>query len=555
MSSYSFSFHASRILLSLFCVSISFLSCKKDDSNPINPPPPGGGGLSNEAERTVVFDSINARIDALPRVDPDVDNLTMFQYLSTHPAFEAAGILKRSVWARFRDGRIFVFVNNFSTTDIDTLGLSSTVQVYGNPSDLPRSGASGENLPTNNGARIMNSLGPHFDQFGINLMNYTQAKIDITSWLQQSGYTPVSTTPTIDQLKTVAHDGVFYWTAHGSYGIARTGDTLFGVWTSNERTEISDTNLAADLNDGSIIYFSAPHDQGILGPINKSHYAITKNFVRKYMNFGPNSLVFINACLSDDADFRAEIFNKNAGMYLGWDNFTNAQRSVRVGRFFFDRSLGANVERPAISPPQKGYQLYDVYGFMYNVGLTQTTTNQGIASLNSNPSLPSVTLLRPIIYSVHPSYDETRILGWFGEDPGQGAASVRIGSTTVPIKSNGWVGATTISCDPVNIAGEVVVSVRGRKSHPALLTKFTGNLNYTLTGPGSLQKQIQVSIEFIADVRTYRLTGIDQPPAWWLPREIYAINTTGGTYQASGEHRDNQGNLIEQWSGSGSLHH
>jgi hypothetical protein len=107
-------------------------------------------------------------------------------------------------------------------------------------------------------------------------------------------------------------------------------------------------------------------------------------------------------------------------------------------------------------------------------------------------------------------------------------------------------------CDPIQIGGDVVVSVRGRKSHPVPLTKFRGTFDYTLRGRGSLTKRVSVTFEFLADVRTNRVS-VDETPQWRLPRPIFAINTTGGTFEASGEYRDSGGNLIATWAGSGSL--
>ncbi|GEM_PF-3982765 len=120
----------------------------------------------------------------------------------------------------------------------------------------------------------------------------------------------------------------------------------------------------------------------------------------------------------------------------------------------------------------------------------------------------------------------------------------------VPIRT--WAGATTIACDPVQDGGDVAVSVRGRRNHPVPPTKFRGTFDYTLHDRGTLTKRVSVTFEFLADVRTNRVR-VDEAPQWGLPPPIFAINTTGGTFEASGEYRDQQGNLVESWAGSGSL--
>jgi hypothetical protein len=157
--------------------------------------------------------------------------------------------------------------------------------------------------------------------------------------------------------------------------------------------------------------------------------------------------------------------------------------------------------------------------------------------------------LRPLVYSVNASASELRIVGWFGSSA-LGGASVTVGGRNVAIRS--WVGATTLVCAPVDDGGDVVVTVRGRKSHAVPLTKFYGSFTYSLTGRGSLRKQVSLNLEFLADVRTNRIQ-VDSSPSWDVPRVIFPIGTTSGTYQASGEYRDQQGNLVESWSGSGPL--
>jgi hypothetical protein len=97
-----------------------------------------------------------------------------------------------------------------------------------------------------------------------------------------------------------------------------------------------------------------------------------------------------------------------------------------------------------------------------------------------------------------------------------------------------------------------VVTVRGRKSKPVPLTKFSGSFDYTLHSRGTLTKRVSVSFDFLADVRTNRIR-VDEDPQWELPRTIFPIQTTGASYEASGEYRDNQNNLVESWSGSGGL--
>lgn len=401
----------------------------------------------------------------------------------------------------------------------------------------------------------MNGLGSAFDYEGEGggVIGFTEAASNIRSWLAVAGYTTVSSSPTIEELKQVSGDGVFYYSAHGDTVPMDEHNTIYslGLWTGTERTPAGDALYQSDLDAGRLWYFSAPHTAGMFGNRSETHYAITHEFVRTYMSFGPNSVVFINACKSAHPDFRDACIAKGAGMYIGWSNYAEAHKAVRTARFFFDRTLGANMEIPVLSPPQKGYQLYDVLAFMNTTGRDFTMhPTFGRANLEVYPYDASVTMLRPLVYSASPAGNELRILGWFGSNPGSGAATVTVGGTVVPIRN--WVGESTISCEPVQHGGDVVVSIRGLRSKPVPLTKFSGTFSYVLHGRGSLTKRFDFNVEFLADVRTNRIQ-VDQSPSWELPRTIFGLQTSGGTFEASGEYRDQQGNLVESWSGSGSV--
>lgn len=544
-----------RTLLAMtFLVTIMLsLSCKKDEPNPVGPPGGGGGstgGSVSDSVRMVVLDSLLAVISQLPEVDRDVDNQTVLQYVRSRPEFAASGARASGVWGRFQDGRLWAFLNNLEGLDTTWPGAEAKLEAMPSPRSAQ---IFSENLPQNNGARIMNSLGSAFDYSGVGQLGFTTLANDIRYWHQQSGYTPVNTEPSVDGLKNVYDDGVFYCSAHGDTVPDADGNMVYGMWTSTEKSPALDLVYKNDLDSGRLVYYTAAHTKGGIfsRDIPATHYAITHKFVREYMSFGPHSVVYINGCLSANAAFRDACIFKGADLYLGYSNYVEAFRAARIAHFYFDRAFGAGVEDPVLSPPQKGYQIYDVWGFMYTNGLDYTNhPKYGRATLLQYPQLANVTMLRPLIYAVVASSTELRILGWFGENPGSGAATVKVGNTTVPIQS--WAGATTIVCSPVQDGGDVVVSVRGRKSHPVPLTKFQGTFDYTVHGRETLTRHVLVSFEFLADVRTNRVR-VDESPQWQLPRSIFPINLTGASFEASGEYHDAQGMLVESWGGSGSL--
>ena len=201
--------------MTLIFVLIACLSCKKDEPNPVGPPGGGGGGggTISDSLRAIVYDSLLAQINRLPQVNRDADNQVIYQYVRSRPEFASAVVTPSGVWAKFRDGRIWRYVNNLHGTDTSWSRPTPTLEVT---SSSRRTLTPLENLPQNNGARVMNALGSAFDYSGAEL-SWTEGANNIRSWLQQAGYTPVPSAPTVDELRTVSGDGVFYMGSHGCY--------------------------------------------------------------------------------------------------------------------------------------------------------------------------------------------------------------------------------------------------------------------------------------------------------------------------------------------------
>ncbi len=528
-------------------------ACKKEAS-PVGPDQNFVQTSVGDSIRMVVLDSLESRINSLAGSDRNVSNQAILTYLQSRSEFEASGIeTDGSVWGRFTDGRLFVFANNFSAPDT------------GAPPGIPGSAmfrpafssfAQVSNLPQNSDARLLNSLGSAFDYTGFGLTGFSETITDLAAWFNSAGYTPVSgASAAVNALKSVAGDGVFYWSAHGAFGKDRPGNKVYGVWTSTERDTSWEFVYKKDLDDGNLIYFSAPHEKGsLLGKdVSKIHYAITAKFVTQYMSFGQNSVVFINACSSFDQAFRDACKTKGAGMYIGWTAPTNPHDAVKSARFYFDRMLGTNMQDPVENPPQRPFDHHLIVEDMYYKGLDVSgTAEYGPAALYYDESAGDVDLLAPSILQAYifpiPGDNDFYIDGLFGDNPA-GGGTVLVGGSPLTIKL--WQ-PTKITCSRPTTGGDLVVRVRGRQSNAIQLTQWSVTIDYTVTGPGTLKRNIVMNVDLISDIHSFRLRPA-VPPIFFNPRYTHTLGTSSCTYECSGEYRDEENELIEAWSGSGSV--
>jgi hypothetical protein len=185
-----------------------------------------------------------------------------------------------------------------------------------------------------------------------------------------------------------------------------------------------------------------------------------------------------------------------------------------------------------------------------------STPEWGPAQLKTIPTIPYTNILVPSIFQAYhdpiPGSNDFYIDGLFGDDPGQGAATVTVGGTALGIRE--WVYSTKLRLDPPTHGGNVQVSVRGRKSNITQYSEYHAVFDYTLNGRGSLKQHIVMNVDFLADVH-YARNYIAVPPIYPFPRYIQVLNTSHATYECSGEYRNPKDTAFveEWWTGSGSV--
>ena len=429
--------------------------CSKKADNITGPPGTGGGGggTASDSLRNSVLDSVVA----FTSQSPTPSDQAVLQFFRGRRAFEASGIAPDgSVWARFTDGKMLIYVSNFQPASAP-------------PSPFNRSDGNGyggrtENLPGTLKARILNSLGTAFEDAGS-----AEAVQSIRSWLDNAGYTsPLgSSTAGVNDLKQVSGDGIFYMSAHGGMCQARDSTTIYAIWTADEASPASDAGLKLDLDSSYVVYMVATHDRGFLGNTTSKHYAITPKFVNRYMSFGSNSLVYFNACSSNDPTMRAACMSKGAAVYVGWSKPAKSDVAFHAARYLFDRLLGANQFEPE-NPHQRPFY-YTVVGYDMTMRGYDTCTVEGypLCQLKFTPSFMPYSgtslKLAPSIIDVTPLLSPVNTMdidGLFGSEQG----TVSLGNTDLGIVN--WA-AEKVRCTVPETGGNLTVKVRGIKSNVA----------------------------------------------------------------------------------------
>jgi len=181
----------------------------------------------------------------------------------------------------------------------------------------------------------------------------------------------------VKTLAAVKNVGFLYLDGDSGWGKPKddSGVRLYGIRTDTLVTPSREIEFDAERTLGHLIEHTG--DTGIRvmvdgpdGPteiwIEDTRYAITERFVRNYMSFRPDSVVWINASFSNygaSASFVKAFHDKNAAVYLGWDysvlSAGQLSDSYKSATYFIDRMVGANLHPVKEDPPQRPFP-YDL---------------------------------------------------------------------------------------------------------------------------------------------------------------------------------------------------
>ncbi|HQK93113.1 MAG TPA: hypothetical protein PLD23_06390 [Armatimonadota bacterium] len=500
-------------------------------------------------QRSDAIDAVEAHAASLPGGDHAATLASVAAYMRSHPEFAESGVSEEygCTWARFVDGRILVFRDDPPPTAGESIvgdrGCTGTLRT-GQPVGK---------------ARVLQCLS-----------GYVDATPWLRDWLRSAGYDVSADleNPTVERLRSVqGQDGVFFISTHGGGGVAERGQgPLFCLMTTTPVTDENDRRYESDLKDHSLMILDC------LGtPTTRvRRYAITAKFVRDHMRFGPNSLVYVDACYSNDREFREACFDAGASLYAGWTGAVLDWVSARAALFMFDRMLGANATTASEVPPQRPFDYARAYSDLVTRGWHRNPTGIMPSAAEAscgrdlivNPTVPTLVFtpgptgdcgaLAPSIEfakvdelpdDAPPGTSHLTVFGQFGDDPGEGQRSVTLDGTSLRVLS--WTPCE-VTCEiPATgpgFSGNVQLAHRGHRSNVVPLTSWWVRVHYALDYfDGACTDEFDLLIHLRFDVHGYRREPADQ--RWRYPLAQFDHYESGlsvgqdssGTWSASGQ--------------------
>jgi hypothetical protein len=514
-------------------------------------PAPEDGAAAHQIpvdERLTVLEEVNDFLDALPAAAGGADSQEIADYLAARPEFTSAGVsADGAVWGEFVDGRMFFVVNNrpvaaeaesaHRPASPPDQGLSLSLSIpllsmiapvlhlpaWQSASQLAVVQENGGGLPKSDRAHVLSAMGTYY-------AGAQEAQDKLQAWLNANGYQIMAGDATVDELKAVNGGGVFFFSTHGGTVGNIEGKGVYGLWTSTRIDAFNETRFVADLDTGRIAYAAAPQDRNpaydraldadcqgndcVKPYLYATHYAITAEFVKKYMSFAENSFVFVDACSSDTNDMKQAFLGKpGVSLYVGWTGSVGDGFSARAARFLFDGLLGTNEEPPEEKPKVRPFDYHSVYQYMQR---EKKVVDPGTgATLKLTDSNPGFAILRPSIQhlEVKEETGELFIFGMFGSEAGE----VMIDGQRALVTN--WQPDLVVADLPdkgPGSAGDVIVKVRKHESPAVPLTEWRGQMRYSEnadTLAPNLNTVVDMQVHFRGDVHAFR----DQP--WKQPQD------------------------------------
>jgi hypothetical protein len=531
--------------------------------------PDGGDGESafTADERSAITRRAHDKYEELMAAHTPDAMLALGQWMRTQPEYTDAGASADSAWARFTDGRYFLYTDGWRPV---TLSTDDTVEPELRAGDrLAKAGlvAGKKEIPGSDLAVIMSADdGDSFDE--VKGMQQKVAKM-----LQDQGWRIHGDRSfTVESMLALANVemGIFYLAAHGGiFGPSNQKEYCF--ITETRATAENEAKYRADFRTGRLIYNRDRNlEKEASGEKLPPCFAVTASFVQKYLKFSDGALAVTLCCHSGSPEaeaFRGALAGGKAVTIVGWDGSGN-DYGARSMEYMFDRLTSANTRNPA-APHNRAFDMDDVWEYM-----GRTATRDIRPNLLVSPEVwerwevpkgdayikrfgNGFDLSNPVIAELETDYGDKLVLhGNFGSEQGV----VSVGGTELAVQT--WENdkielvLPTGKSDPAGSHGDVVVTARKRKSNRRVLTSWRGTVTYLYEDlapegdEGTLYNKVEIDFHMRGDAHARRteVSGELRANTWNL---ALASDSTA-TYRAAGERRSG-GHVLKSYSGSGDL--
>lgn len=541
----------------------------------------------DEARRFQILTNITEKITSLPGTDAAADGRALADYLATCEEFIASGVTgDGSSWARFRDGRLVLIVNNRPAASAEEVAAISALgpagppaSMRGNREDADATSDAGASRLHANAITIRSGIplgipesrnAVLFRASGIGLKFDPLQSLGVA--LTAHGYQVQGGEAGLFDLKNVEvledDIGLFYIDTHG---LEIPGVIPFGMLTSTWADPETDAGLKEDFARGEVAYgylgsTIRPKNGAGIAIVPKPLYCVLPPFVGKHWKFGRNSFVYMDVCDSagdNSAPFIQACADAGASVYAGWTAAVDDWWGTYAAKMTVGTLLGGKEMYPEISPPCRPFDRVAVKRYLH--GRRVDISPKSNAELVFFDGAPAANgqfgMLAPSIFhmEVNENRGELRLVGLF--DPGA-PATIRIegGGTRELVVQPRFIADAFSTVMPTEIicplpatqspsAGYVTVMQRGHKSNVVPLTEYRvrgQGQKYFAVGTPDPHSMIDFQLHFRADVHRSRYTPYANPVMFGAATDA-ARDSSSRIVSASGTYNDPNGIRTVTW--------
>lgn len=558
----------------------------------------GGGGTPgravSEAERIASVTGIEAKAKELAGTGSRFNATQMLAYMKSQKVFTEVGYHQPSgtVWGTYTDGVLYAILNNVDYGPVTGREVDPEPKRR-KPSKSRGREADYNMLVAEDQWRQLNLYDylplpldyPHVTDPFVDRMQM----VDLARSVQKLGMTVVGMDDfgnfrddplSVDQLKSVSGDGVFYYTGYGAW-VDREEDPLSVLATSTPVISANkiDKGTQFDLDAKRLVILSCPFlgPEGLSDVVWSNRYGITKYFVDHYSwSFPSNSIVFLNAPYT--ALWENVFSTRGVNTFMAWEKSLPVRRQLAVGKDLMHLFIGTDWRNGTVTtikdkPPLRNAGLREAVDYLYSEGfLNGADLFGGTASffINSPRTRDIVNQMRPAIeyITVDETLEELQIQGqlgksefnkkiWFGGtvptmDGNLETADGRMTGSDLP--TNDW--SSTIAKGSLRAhpgGGWVQIKDGNRWSNAVPLTAYKTKFHFVLTTADTLTIDVTVDVTFRGMMQGYRLRLNEDPLLMWSTLAMTNTMDMKASWTASGSASKTEGDRVTEltWSGNG----